>query len=64
MENLGYPYNQYIKNGKVDMKKIVNDANVINDHILTRLLLIVCQEQHEEIKKLKVKGKKETGGTE
>jgi hypothetical protein len=61
MNSNEYPYNQYIKNGKVDMTKIVNNANQISDHILTRLLLFVCQEQHEEIKKLKAKGKKVEG---
>jgi hypothetical protein len=55
-----YPLTQYVKNGKVEIAKVVNDASVnnISDHILVHLLLHICVEQRAQITQLKSEIKK------
>jgi len=65
MQLTDYPLSQYAKNGKVDLQKVVSDSNIIQDHTLIRLLLYVCEDQQNQIKKLKAKkDKAETGGAD
>ncbi len=53
-----YPYNQYVKNGKVDLQKIAANESTTNDHILVRLLLCVVQDLQKQIDSLKTKPNK------